>query len=133
MDLIYPYRLEMGTKFSSKADQKNLYEFWGDKVTKALKKELSKDEVIVNLASTEYFKVIKTNLLKNKIITPIFKEFKNGHYSVVMMYAKHARGAMARYLIEQSLTDIEQLKLYDVDGYQYNDLLSTENEWVFTR
>ena len=133
MDLIYPYRLEMGTKFSSKADQKNLYEFWGDKVTKALKKELSKDEVIVNLSSTEYFKVIKTNLLKNKIITPIFKEFKNGHYSVVMMYAKHARGAMARYLIEQSLTDIEQLKLYDVDGYQYNDLLSTENEWVFTR
>ena len=133
MDLIYPYRLEMGTKFSSKADQKNLYEFWGDKVTKVLKKELSKDEVIVNLASTEYFKVIKTNLLKNKIITPIFKEFNNGHYSVVMMYAKHARGAMARYLIEQSLTDIEQLKLYDVDGYQYNDLLSTENEWVFTR
>ncbi len=133
MDLIYPYRLEMGTKFSSKADQKNLYEFWGDKVTKALKKELSKDEVIVNLASNEYFKVIKTNLLKNKIITPIFKEFKNGHYSVVMMYAKHARGAMARYLVEQSLTDIEQLKLYDVDGYQYNDLLSTENEWVFTR
>lgn len=133
MDLIYPYRLEMGTKFSSKVDQKNLYEFWGDKVTKALKKELSKDEVIVNLASTEYFKVIKTNLLKNKIITPIFKEFKNGQYSVVMMYAKHARGAMARYLIEQNITDIDQLKLYDVDGYQYNDLLSTENEWVFTR
>jgi cytoplasmic iron level regulating protein YaaA (DUF328/UPF0246 family) len=133
LDLIYPYRLEMGTKFSFKEDQKNLYEFWGDKVTKALKKELQKDEVIVNLASTEYFKVIKANLLKNKIITPIFKEFKNGQYSVVMMYAKHARGAMARYLIEQNITDIEELKLYDVDGYQYDDLLSTDSEWVFTR
>ena len=91
------------------------------------------DEVIVNLASTEYAKVIKVNLLKNKIITPIFKEFKNGQYSVVMMYAKHARGAMTRYLVEQNITDIEQLKLYDVDGYQYNDLMSSENEWVFTR
>ena len=123
----------MGTKLYYKEDQKNLYEFWGDKVTKALEKELQKDEVIVNLASTEYFKVIKANLLKNKIITPIFKEFKNGQYSVVMMYAKHARGAMARYLIEQNITDIEELKLYDVDGYQYDDLLSTDSEWVFTR
>ena len=133
LDLIYPYRLEMGTGFSSKADQKNLYEFWGDKVTKALKKELQKDEVIINLASTEYFKVIKTQLLKNRIITPVFKEFKNGQYSVVMMYAKHARGAMARYLIEQNISEIEQLKLYDVDGYQYNDLLSSNDEWIFTR
>ena len=133
LDLIYPYRLEMGTRFSSKADQKNLYEFWGDKVTKALKKELQKDEVIINLASTEYFKVIKTQLLKNRIITPVFKEFKNGQYSVVMMYAKHARGAMARYLIEQNISEIEQLKLYDVDGYQYNDLLSSNDEWIFTR
>lgn len=133
LDLIYPYRLEMGTRFSSKADQKNLYEFWGDKVTKALKKELQKDEVIINLASTEYFKVIKTQLLKNRIITPVFKEFKNGQYSVVMMYAKHARGAMARYLIEQNISEIEQLKLYDVDGYQYNDMLSSNDEWIFTR
>jgi cytoplasmic iron level regulating protein YaaA (DUF328/UPF0246 family) len=133
LDLIYPYRLEMGTKFSSKEDQKNLYEFWGDKVTKALKKQLQKDEVIVNLASSEYVKVVKANLLKNKIITPIFKEFKNGQYSVVMMYAKHARGAMTRYLIEQNITDVEELKLYNVDGYQYDDLLSTDSEWVFTR
>ncbi len=133
MDLIYPYRLEMGTKFSPKAEQKNLYEFWGDKVTKTLKKELEKDEVIINLASSEYFKVIRQNLLKNRIITPIFKEFKNGQFTTVMMYAKHARGAMTRYLIEHQLSDIEELKLYDVDGYQYNDLLSTEKEWVFTR
>jgi cytoplasmic iron level regulating protein YaaA (DUF328/UPF0246 family) len=132
-DLIYPYRLEMGTKFSSKEDQRNLYEFWGDKVTKSLKKDLEKDEVIINLASSEYFKVIRTNLLKNRIITPIFKEFKNGQFTTVMMYAKHARGAMTRYLIENQLSDIEELKLYDVDGYQFNDLQSTADEWVFIR
>lgn len=76
LDLIYPYRLEMGTRFSSKADQKNLYEFWGDKVTKALKKELQKDEVIINLASTEYFKVIKTQLLKTGSSLPFLKNLK---------------------------------------------------------
>lgn len=132
-DLIYPYRLEMGTKFSPKEGQKNLYEFWGDKVTKTLKKELEKEEVIVNLASSEYFKVIRQNLLNHRIITPIFKEFKNGQCTTVMMYAKHARGAMTRYLIENQLKDIEDLKLYNVDGYQYNDLQSTADEWVFIR
>jgi cytoplasmic iron level regulating protein YaaA (DUF328/UPF0246 family) len=132
-DLIYPYRLEMGTKFSPKEDQKNLYEFWGDKVTKTLNKELEKDEVIVNLASTEYFKVIRQSLLKNRVVTPIFKEFKNGQFTTVMMYAKHARGAMTRYLIENQLSNIEELKLYDVDGYQYNELQSTTDEWVFMR
>jgi cytoplasmic iron level regulating protein YaaA (DUF328/UPF0246 family) len=132
-DLIYPYRLEMGTKFSPKEGQKNLYDFWGDKVTKALKKELDKDEVIVNLASSEYFKVIRRELLKNRIITPVFKEFKNGQFTTVMMYAKHARGAMTRYLIEHPIADIEELKLYDVDGYQYNELQSTQDEWVFIR
>ncbi len=132
-DLIYPYRLEMGTKFSPKPDQKNLYEFWGDKVSKALKKELAKDEIVINLASSEYFKVVRPNVLKNRIITPVFKEFKNGQFTTVMMYAKHARGAMARYLIENPLSDVEALKLYNVDGYQYDDLQSTENEWVFIR
>ena len=133
MDLIYPYRLEMGTKFSCKADQKNLYEFWGNKVTTALKKDLKKDEVLINLASSEYYKVLQTNLIKNKVITPVFKEFKNGSYAVVAMYAKHARGAMARYLIEHNIDSIEELKMYEVDGYQYNDLLSTDKDWVFTR
>jgi cytoplasmic iron level regulating protein YaaA (DUF328/UPF0246 family) len=132
-DSIYPYRLEMGTKFSPKKEQKNLYEFWGDKVTKSLKKELEKDEVIVNLASSEYFKVIRQNLLNNRIVTPVFKEFKNGQFTTVMMYAKHARGAMTRYLVENQLSDIEELKLYDVDGYQYIDLQSTKDEWVFIR
>jgi cytoplasmic iron level regulating protein YaaA (DUF328/UPF0246 family) len=133
MDLIYPYRLEMGTKFSFKGDQKNLYEFWGNKVTTALKKQLEKEEVLINLASSEYSKVLQTNLIKNKVITPVFKEFKNGSYAIVAMYAKHARGAMARYLIEHNIENIEELKMYEVDGYQYNDLLSTNKEWVFTR
>jgi cytoplasmic iron level regulating protein YaaA (DUF328/UPF0246 family) len=133
MDLIHPYRLEMGTKYSPKTDQKNLYDFWGDKVTKALKKELVQGEVVINLASAEYFKVLNTKLVKNKIITPIFKEFKEGKYSIVMMYAKHARGAMTRYIIEKDLKEVDELKLYGEDGYQFDALQSTETEWVFTR
>jgi cytoplasmic iron level regulating protein YaaA (DUF328/UPF0246 family) len=132
-DLIYPYRLEMGTRFSPIDDQKNLYEFWKDKLAKTLKKELEKEEIIINLASNEYFKVIDVQQIKNKIITPVFKEFKNGNFSIVMMYAKHARGAMARYLIQNEITNIEELKLYNVDGYSFDANQSTENEWVFVR
>ncbi len=132
-DLIYPYRLEMGTSFSPLDEQKNLYEFWGDKVTKALQKELIKNEIVINLASNEYAKVIQFKKLKNQVITPVFKEFKNGKFSIVMMYAKHARGAMARYLVENELQSIEELKLYNVDGYSFDANQSTENEWVFIR
>ena len=132
-DLIYPYRLEMGTRFSPIEDQKNLYEFWKDKIAKNLKKELEKEELIINLASNEYFKAIDIQQIKNRIITPIFKEFKNGNFSIVMMYAKHARGAMARYLIQNVITDIEELKLYNIDGYSFDTNQSTENEWVFVR
>ena len=132
-DLIYPYRLEMGTRFSPIKDQKNLYEFWKDKIAKTLKKELEKEELIINLASNEYFKAIDIQQIKNRIITPIFKEFKNGNFSIVMMYAKHARGAMARYLIQNVITDIEELKLYNIDGYSFDTNQSNENEWVFVR
>ena len=132
-DLIYPYRLEMGTRFSPIEDQKNLYEFWKNKIAKTLKKELEKEELIINLASNEYFKAIDIQQIKNRIITPIFKEFKNGNFSIVMMYAKHARGAMARYLIQNAITDIEELKLYNIDGYSFDTNQSTENEWVFVR
>lgn len=132
-DLIYPYRLEMGTRFSPIEDQKNLYEFWKDKIAKTLKKELEKDEVIVNLASNEYFKAVDIQQLKNRIITPVFKEFKNGKFTIVMMYAKHARGSMARYLIQNQLTNIEELKLYNIDGYSFDSNQSNENEWVFVR
>lgn len=132
-DLIFPYRLEMGTSFSPLENQRNLYQFWDAKVTKAILKETGKEEVVVNLASNEYFKVIQTKLIQNTIITPVFKEFKNGKFSIVMMYAKHARGAMARYLIENELSSIEELKLYNVDGYSYDDNLSKGKEWVFVR
>lgn len=132
-DLIYPYRLEMGTRFSPVEEQKNLYEFWKDKIAKTLKKELEKEEVIVNLASHEYFKAVDIQQIKNRIITPVFKEFKNGKFSIVMMYAKHARGAIARYLIQNQFANIEELKLYSVDGYTFDANQSTENEWVFVR
>ena len=132
-DLIYPYRLEMGTRFSPTEEQKNLYEFWKDKIAKTLKKELEKEEVIVNLASNEYFKAVDIQQIKNRIITPVFKEFKNGKFSIVMMYAKHARGAMARYLIQNQISNIEELKLYNIDGYSFDANQSTENEWVFVR
>lgn len=132
-DLIYPYRLEMGTSWQITPKTKNLYAFWGDKVAKQLVSEMKPNEMIINLASNEYFKVLPKNSIKQRIITPLFKEFKGEKYSTVMMYAKHARGAMARYIIEKQIENAEDLKLYDVDGYRYHQDLSSENEWVFTR
>jgi cytoplasmic iron level regulating protein YaaA (DUF328/UPF0246 family) len=132
-DLIYPYRLEMGTKWAVNSKTKNLYEFWGEKVLKHLEKEMSKDEIIVNLASNEYFKVLPKKSIKRKVITPVFKEFKNGSYKIIMMYAKHARGAMARYIIENQVQNLQHLKAYDEDGYRFQESLSTDEEWVFTR
>lgn len=133
LDLMYPYRLEMGTKWQITAKQKNLYQFWGSKLSKFLNAEMEKDEVLVNLASSEYFKAIDRKTLKAKVITPVFKEFKNGEYKIVMMYAKHARGAMARYIVQNNITLVEELKLYTVDGYSFDVNQSTEEEWVFTR
>jgi cytoplasmic iron level regulating protein YaaA (DUF328/UPF0246 family) len=132
-DLICPYRLEMGTKFSPSAKQKNLYEFWSFKVTNSLKNELQLNEPIINLASSEYSKVIDFKKIENPVITPVFKEFKNGKYSIVMMYAKHQRGKMARFLVDKPLMEIEDLKTYHLDGYSFDDKLSSENEWVFIR
>ncbi len=135
MDVIYPYRLEMGTKWEITSKNKNVYSFWKEKITPQLNQEMKvdADEVIVNLASTEYFKSIDTKKINVPIITPVFKDLKNGQLKIIMMYAKHARGAMARYLIQNDLKDVEQLKLYNVDGYQYSENDSTEKEWVFVR
>lgn len=133
LDLMYPYRLEMGTKWQITPKHKNLYQFWGSKLSKFLNAELEKDEVLVNLASSEYFKAIDRKTLKAKVITPVFKEFKNGEYKIVMMYAKHARGAMARYIVQNNITNVDELKLYTVDGYSFDVNQSTEEEWVFTR
>ena len=131
LDLIYPYRLEMGTKWKIDLKNASLYTFWKDKLTKYLNKE--NPNFIVNLASSEYYKSIDTKKLKAKVITPIFKEFKNGEYKVIMMYAKHARGNMTRYCVKNQINDPEQLKLYNELGYSYNEIMSTETDWVFTR
>lgn len=133
LDLLYPYRLEMGTKWQITPKQKNLYQFWGSKLSKFLNAEMDNDEVIVNLASSEYFKAIDRKVLKAKVITPVFKEFKNGEYKIVMMYAKHARGAMARYIVQKNIANVDELKLYTVDGYSFDVNQSTDEEWVFTR
>jgi uncharacterized protein len=132
-DLIYPYRLEMGTSWQISPKTKNLYAFWGDKVARELSSEMRENETVINLASNEYFKVLPKNSIQQRIITPTFKEFKGDKYATVMMYAKHARGAMSRYIIENKIEDAEDLKLYNVDGYRYHEGLSTEHEWVFTR
>ncbi len=133
LDLMFPYRLEMGTKWQITPKQKNLYQFWGSKLSKFLNAEMEKEEVLVNLASSEYFKAIDRKVLKAKVVTPVFKEFKNGEYKIVMMYAKHARGAMARYIVQNNVSNVDELKLYTVDGYSFDVNQSTDEEWVFTR
>lgn len=134
LDLMQAYRLEMGTSLKNSRG-KNLYEFWGDKITNAINKELikQKHKVLVNLASNEYFKSIKPKLLKGEIITPIFKEEKGGKYKVVTVYAKTARGQMSHFIIKNRLEKPDDLKAFDTDGYLFNEGLSTEKEWVFTR
>ncbi|CAH0993120.1 Peroxide stress resistance protein YaaA [Sinobacterium norvegicum] len=134
LDLMQAYRLEMGTKFSNNRG-KNLYEFWGDKITELLNQDFASEgsEVLINLASTEYFKSVKAKQLKAEIITPVFKERKGDDYKVVGIYAKKARGMMSRYIIQNQLAQPEQIKAFDVDGYAYNSALSTDKQWVFTR
>lgn len=133
-DLIQAYRLEMGTNLEN-AQGKNLYEFWGDKITKQIKKDIkaSGSNILINLASKEYFKSIDTKALNIEIITPNFKEFKDGKYKFMSFFGKKARGMMSRYIIDNKITDPEQLKLFDYEGYFYNDQLSKGNNWMFTR
>jgi cytoplasmic iron level regulating protein YaaA (DUF328/UPF0246 family) len=132
-DLILPYRLEMGTPFQPTPKETSLYSFWRQKLTKQLASELNPNEIIVNLASAEYSKEIDFKKLKNRLITPTFKEFKNGKFSTIMIFAKHARGSMSRYLIENELEDIEQLKTYNVDNYEFETSHSSENELFVVR
>lgn len=133
-DDILPYRLEMGCKFANQKG-KDLYTFWGAKITELLNAELAqqKSKTIVNLASAEYFKAVQPKLLKARIITPIFKEWKNGQYKIISFYAKRARGLMTRYAADNQLENAEELKFFDVDGYRFNAELSSETDWVFTR
>ena len=134
LDLMQPYRLEMGTKLKTDVG-KNLYEFWGSDITEGLNKQLKKikSKYLINLASNEYFKSVKPKELNAQIITPAFKEFKNGEYKMIGIYAKKARGLLSRYIIQNKLSNPEDIKLFNEDGYRFNKKLSNENNWVFTR
>ena len=133
LDLMQAYRLEMGTKLIINR-KKNLYEYWGDSVTKVLNKELKDDELFVNLASQEYFKVIKPSVLKVPVISPVFKDYKNGKLKIISFFAKKARGSMVRYLLDSNVNSLDGIKGFDTDGYGFSEeFTSKENEPVFIR
>ncbi len=134
LDLIMPYRLEMGTKLSVN-NSKNLYDFWRDKITQKLNSELEKNDIIVNLASEEYFKSINPKTLNAKIITPIFKDYKNGKLKTISFFAKKARGLMVRYMAENNINNnnIELIKEFNTDGYLFDPKLSDEKNLIFIR
>ncbi len=130
LDLIAPYRLEMGIRLHN-ARGKNLYEFWGDKIANILNQD--EPEVIINLASNEYFKGIKQQSLNAKIIHIVFKEWKGEQYKIIGIYAKRARGLMVNYMIKHRITHPESLKAFVTEGYQFREDLSDEATWIFTR
>ena len=134
LDLILPYRLEMGTKLVNPRGT-NLYRFWDDKITELINHDMekSKSKVLVNLASNEYFKSINVRKLKARIVTPVFKDSKNGAYKVISIYAKKARGLITRYIIRNRITNPEELIGFNEEGYYFNSNLSSENMPVFTR
>ena len=132
LDLIMPYRLEMGTKLPV-GKNKNLYEFWKKKVTQQLNAELEDGELFLNLASNEYFKAIDTKALKVPVITIDFKELKNGKYKTIGIFAKLARGLMTRYIIENNAKTLNDIKGFNVENYRFHEQLSKENSLVFTR
>ena len=134
LDLMQPYRLEMGTRLSN-GRGKDLYAFWGDTVTEALNAELTlqPNPVLVNLASEEYFKVVRPKLLEAQIITPVFEEWKNGRYKIISFFAKRARGLMARYAAQTRLKSVDKLKLFDLEGYCFEPALSDSVSWRFQR
>ncbi|MDE4455518.1 peroxide stress protein YaaA [Psychrobacter sp. DAB_AL62B] len=134
LDLIQPYRLEMGTKLKNERGD-NLYEFWGEEVTNTINARMadSNDKVLINLASNEYFKSVKKKALDAEIITPRFEDEKNGQYKVISFYAKKARGLMVKYSANNKLTNAEQLKQFDLAGYYYCEDASDDKTWVFRR
>lgn len=134
LDLIQPYRLEMGTKLKNERG-KNLYAFWGDRLRRALAEDLAAqgDDILINLASNEYFKSVAAGQLDADIVTPVFKDLKGGQYKIISFFAKKARGQMARFIIERELNDPDGLKTFKVDGYRYNRGESSARELVFTR
>ena len=134
LDEIMPYRLEMGTKLVTR-EGADLYEVWKERITDILNKDLkeAKFKVLLNLASQEYFRAVDTSKIEADIVTPVFKDYKNGAYKIISFYAKKARGLMTRFVIENKLKRVEDLKAFDSDGYYYNTELSNDKELVFTR
>ena len=134
LDLMQPYRLEMGTKLANPRGT-NLYQFWGNIITDKINQTLKEqgEEVLINLASNEYFKAVKPKAVAGDIVTPVFKDCKNGQYKVISFYAKKARGMMARYIIENKIESVQELQNFDTAGYYYVPAESTATELVFKR
>lgn len=134
LDLMQPYRLEMGTKLSNPAG-KDLYAFWGDTITDALNQQLAetKSRVLVNLASEEYFKSVRPKNLNVPVVSPVFLDWKNGTYKIISFYAKRARGLMASYAVTQGITNATDLRHFDTDGYAFDADASNAQSWVFKR
>lgn len=134
LDLMQPYRLEMGIKLKNNKGS-DLYQFWGNTITEALNKALEQqgDNILINLASDEYFKSVNPKKLNAEIVKPVFLDEKNGKYKVISFYAKKARGLMSRFIIQEKLTNKAQLKEFDLEGYQFNSAESEGNTLVFKR
>jgi len=132
MDLVQPYRLEMGTKFPV-GKNKNLYEFWKKKVTQALNDDLEDDELFLNLSSNEYFKAIDIKALKVPVINITFLEFKDGTYKNIAIFSKLARGLMTRYIVDTDATTIDDIRAFNYDNYGLDVNQSSESNLVFTR
>ena len=134
LDLIQAYRLEMGSKLEN-VRGKNLYEFWGNIITDTIAGDLQEQgsDTLINLASNEYFKAVNTKKLTAQIITPVFKDYKNGQYKIISFFAKKARGLMGRYIIQNKIKNVEDIKTFDLADYSFNTDFSNSKEWVFTR
>ncbi len=134
LDQMQAYRLEMGTKLDNVRGA-NLYAFWGDKISELIKHDMVACQAVelVNLASNEYFKSVNPKLIGHEVITPVFKDYKNGKYKIISFYAKKARGMMVRYAVQNKITQAEGLKSFSSDGYCFEESLSTAKQWVFIR
>ncbi|KAK0341774.1 hypothetical protein LTR94_025026, partial [Friedmanniomyces endolithicus] len=134
LDRIQPYRLEMGTRLKTRRGA-SLYDFWGDKISKQLNADAADhvDPTLVNLASQEYFGAVDAKALRLKVVTPQFREEKNGESRIISFFAKKARGAMARFAIDERIETAEDLKGFDCDGYRFDKSTSSESDWIFIR
>ena len=134
LDLIQPYRLEMGTKLKTEKGD-SLYDFWGEKIPSSILRELSahKNQTIINLASAEYFKAVAQIISKARVVTPVFKDYSKGTFKIISFFAKKARGTMASFIIQNRITSPNGIKNFAEDGYLFNESLSSEREWIFTR